>query len=49
MVEVHVASDRPYETTSGTPNASSMRRCSSTVIGAEPQRSMRSDASDSRG
>jgi hypothetical protein len=41
---VHVASDKPYEITSGTPKASSIWRCSSTVIGAEPQRRKRSEA-----
>ena len=47
MVDVQVASDRPYETTSGRSNLASIRRCSSGVIGAEPQRSRRSAASAS--
>ena len=49
MVDAQVASDSPYETTSGTPNASSTCWCNSGVMGADPQRRKRSDGKRSPG
>ena len=45
IVLVQVASDSPYDTTSGHPSFASTSRCNASVIGADPQRAMRSDAS----